>query len=134
MSPEELKSHDLVGVDGISWQWIVDKEIVSPELSFRFNVNDYNFAKKLVSEDLGIAILPISVSHKEIVEGQLLPLLDWLPLNGSGIHLVYPERKLAPAKLKVFLDFVISWKDKEAAWKEFNRDVKEAARQASGKN
>ena len=41
--------------------------------------------------------------------GRLVPLLDDRILSGGGIFAVYPHRRYLPAKVRVFVDFLVQW-------------------------
>ena len=49
-------------------------------------------------------------------QGQLLTVLPEWSLPGADIFAVYPERAHLSAKVSVFIDFLIAWFGKEAAW------------------
>lgn len=68
---------------------------------------------------LGIVIQPLYIVYDDIVAGRLVPVLtDWQlpPLN---INLAYQSRRLQPAKLRVFNDFLVERFERlglEAKW------------------
>ena len=41
--------------------------------------------------------------------GRLVTVLDDRILSGSGIFAVYPHRRYLPAKVRVFVDFLVQW-------------------------
>jgi DNA-binding transcriptional LysR family regulator len=38
-----------------------------------------------------------------------VPVLDEFLLNGRGIFAVYPHRRYLPAKVRVFVDYLVQW-------------------------
>ena len=38
-----------------------------------------------------------------------MPVLDDRILQGGGIFAVYPHRRYLPAKVRVFVDFLVQW-------------------------
>lgn len=56
---------------------------------------------------LGIVIQPLYIVHDDIVAGRLVPVLtDW-ELPPLTINLAYQSRRLQPAKIRVFNDFLV---------------------------
>ena len=51
-----------------------------------------------------------------LADGRLVPVLQDWSMPGADIFAVYPERAHLSAKVSVFIDFLIAWFDKEAAW------------------
>lgn len=55
----------------------------------------------------GIVIQPLYIIYEDIVAGRLVPVLtDWA-LPSLTINLAYQSRRLQPAKIRVFTDFLI---------------------------
>ena len=55
------------------------------------------------------AILPDFIAAPDIEEGRLVTVLDDRILPGGGIFAVYPHRRYLPAKVRVFVDFLVQW-------------------------
>lgn len=56
---------------------------------------------------LGIVIQPLYIVHEDIVAGRLVPVLtDW-HLPPLTINLAYQSRRLQPAKIRAFNDFLV---------------------------
>jgi DNA-binding transcriptional LysR family regulator len=58
---------------------------------------------------LGFARLPDFVAASEIGSGRLVPLLEDFSPPDAGIYAVYPHRRYLPAKVRVFVDFLVQW-------------------------
>jgi DNA-binding transcriptional LysR family regulator len=43
---------------------------------------------------------------EEIGKGRLVAVLEEFALPGSNIYAVYPERRLLPAKVRLFIEFL----------------------------
>lgn len=56
---------------------------------------------------LGIVIQPLYILHDDIVAGRLVPVLTEWELPPLTINLAYQSRRLQPAKIRVFNDFLI---------------------------
>ena len=86
-------------------------------------MNSVNFAKRLTLSNAGIAVLPVAIVLSEIQSGELIPLLTDYKVESPGIYLVYPERRQMAPKLRVFLDFVVSWAQNKHGWAEFYKTL-----------
>jgi len=56
---------------------------------------------------LGVAFLPTPHSARWLENGQLMRLLPGWYAELSPLTIYYPNRKLLPAKTRVFVDFVV---------------------------
>ncbi len=84
-------------------------EMFSVSVSGPIEVNSPHSTKAAASAGLGFASLPDFVAAPAIETGELVPVLDeWLP-RGGGIFAVYPHRRYLPAKIRVFVDFLVDW-------------------------
>lgn len=83
-----------------------------------FEVNSPEVAKRAALAGLGLTLSPEFSVEREIREGRLISLLDnYLP-TGGGVYAVYPHRRLVPAKVRVFVDFMAKWFRTNAACSE----------------
>ena len=65
---------------------------------------------------LGFSVLPDFIAAPDIESGRLVTVLDDRILSGGGIFAVYPHRRYLPAKVRVFVDFLVQWfRTREAA-------------------
>lgn len=72
-------------------------------------VNSPMACRSAAVSGLGFAMLPDFVAASEIRSGRLVSLLEpFIPLDG-GIYAVYPHRRYLPAKVRVFVDFLVQW-------------------------
>jgi DNA-binding transcriptional LysR family regulator len=81
--------------------------------------NDGQILRVAAVQGLGIVVQPMYVIYDDLVAGRLIPLLiDW-ELPRLLISLVYPHRRLVPAKTRAFIDFLVEdfqRKDYERRW------------------
>lgn len=93
-----------------------DNDTTSVAVSGPIEVNSPMAARAAAVAGLGFAVLPDFIAQPEIMSGRLLPVLDDRILQGGGIFAVYPHRRYLPAKVRVFVDFLVQWfKAHEAA-------------------
>lgn len=74
-----------------------------------FEVNSPEVAKRAALAGLGITMVPEFSVEREIREGRLVSLLEDRFPSGSGVYAVYPHRRLVPAKVRAFVDFMVKW-------------------------
>jgi len=93
-----------------------DDDTTSVAVSGPIEVNSPMVARAAAVSGLGFAVLPDFIAAPDIMSGRLVPVLDDRILQGGGIFAVYPHRRYLPAKVRVFVDFLVQWfKAREAA-------------------
>jgi DNA-binding transcriptional LysR family regulator len=84
-------------------------ETVSVSVSGPIEVNSPIAARAAALAGLGFAILPDFIAAAEIESGRLVRVLDKFLPDGRGIFAVYPHRRYLPAKVRVFVDYLVQW-------------------------
>ena len=93
-----------------NWPFVGDDgELVTVSVSGPIEVNSPMAARAAAIAGLGFAILPDFIAASEIEAGRLVSLLDDRIPKGGGIFAVYPHRRYLPAKVRVFVDFLVDW-------------------------
>ena len=93
-----------------NWPFIGDNsDLVSVSVSGPIEVNSPIAARAAAVAGLGFAILPDFIAAPEIEEGRLITVLNDRMPTGGGIFAVYPHRRYLPAKVRVFVDFLVQW-------------------------
>ncbi|MGD9913118.1 MAG: LysR family transcriptional regulator [Rhizobiaceae bacterium] len=98
-----------------NWPFVKENgEMVSVAVTGRIEVNSPIAARSAAVAGIGFATLPDFIAQPELDSGRLVPVLDeWAP-KGGGIFAVYPHRRYLPAKVRVFVDFLVQWfKDRD---------------------
>ncbi|RVC72651.1 LysR family transcriptional regulator, partial [Mesorhizobium sp. M2A.F.Ca.ET.046.02.1.1] len=72
-------------------------------------VNSPIVARAAALSGLGFAMLPDFIAAPDLASGKLVTALDDRILAGTGIFAVYPHRRYLPAKVRVFVDFLVHW-------------------------
>lgn len=92
-----------------------DGETITVPVSGPIEVNSPLAARAATLAGLGFAILPDFIAAPEIETGRLTTLFDDRMPTDAGIFAVYPHRRYLPAKVRVFVDFLVQWfKDERA--------------------
>jgi DNA-binding transcriptional LysR family regulator len=112
--PSDLTKHR-----GISYTIMDDKKFwrfVDPRtgkeqsvsVHARLRVNSGDALCEAALAGAGITVLPTFIVHKAVVAGDLVPVMLPYEKVPTEMHVVYPSRKLVPAKVKVFVDYLAS--------------------------
>lgn len=93
-----------------NWPFLGDNgETITVSVSGPMEVNSPLAARAAALSGLGFSILPDFIAAPDIEAGRLVPILDDRILTGGGIFAVYPHRRYLPAKVRVFVDFLVQW-------------------------
>ena len=79
-------------------------------LNGNLKINDILSCKEATLAGLGVCILPVDVVEQEIAIDKLKRILPELTLPLMSLFAVYPSHHWMPPKLKVFLEFLETWK------------------------
>jgi DNA-binding transcriptional LysR family regulator len=93
-----------------NWPFVKENgEMVSVAVTGRIEVNSPQATRAAAVAGLGFATLPDFIAEPELETGRLVSVLEeWAP-KGGGIFAVYPHRRYLPAKVRVFVDFLVQW-------------------------
>ncbi|KLN61618.1 LysR family transcriptional regulator [Kiloniella spongiae] len=110
--PENLRDHNCLQYAYAStihtWQFEqANGETVSLETKGNYQVNNSEALREAIVAGIGIARLPTFIAGEEISAGRLVPLLVDYKLPSQTIYAVFPERRHLPAKVRVFVDFLV---------------------------
>jgi len=86
---------------------IMRKEI---ETSGNLKINDILACKEAAIAGIGLTILPVLIAEQEVDSHKLKHIMPEFKLPSMILHVVYPSRQWMPSKLKVFLNYLESWK------------------------
>jgi DNA-binding transcriptional LysR family regulator len=75
--------------------------------------NDINMLHEAAIGGLGIALLPYFIVEKSIEEGKLVHVLGEVIRLEAMVAIVYPERELVPAQVRLFIDAIAAWATQE---------------------
>jgi DNA-binding transcriptional LysR family regulator len=116
---EPKRPQDLAGLPCIidtngrwlsNWPFLGDGgEVISVSVSGPIEVNSPMAARAAAVAGLGFVILPDFIAAPDIADGKLVAMLGDRILPGGGIFAVYPHRRYLPAKVRVFVDFLVQW-------------------------
>lgn len=108
--PEELYEHTLIVPRQTStWDFDGPKgENVHIDCVARLKVDELKLAARAAESGLGIVNLPDYVVFKALEEGRLKRLMPNWKSRSRKVHMLYQERKYIPAKVRLFIEFVMT--------------------------
>ncbi len=120
-SLQELAAHDTLAFNHPSgrstWQLRgpegVDMEV---QVSGRYSANTAQALRRAALAGLGIALLPSTLTRRELRAGLLVPVLPQYHRPGHGVHLVFASRRHLPSAVAAFIDAVSREFDAIDAW------------------
>lgn len=93
-----------------NWPFVGDNgQMFTVGVNGRIEVNSPMAARAAAVSGIGWAILPDFIAEPDIRAGRLVAMLDDSLPKGGGIFAVYPHRRYLPAKVRVFVDFLVQW-------------------------
>lgn len=78
------------------------------QVAGRFSGNTAQALRKAALAGLGIALLPSTLTQRDLRAGLLVPVLPQYQRQGHGVHMVYPSRRYLPLAVSAFMELVIS--------------------------
>ncbi|MDD2880677.1 MAG: LysR family transcriptional regulator [Rhodoferax sp.] len=115
LHPRELVQHSCLylGEDERDrhWRFQKDGDMATVRVSGRYVVNHSEMRLDGASSHLGMASLPEFTAAAALASGQLVCVLpDWAHLTdyAGTAWLLYPPNRYLPAKLRVWIDFVVA--------------------------
>lgn len=109
-SPQDLARLDCVvftGLDtGARWEFAGPAGMEAVDVSGRLRVSSSDAMREAVLEGLGIGLTPSWMWGDEIAEGRLERVLEGWEPAARPIHAVMAGRRLVPARVRAFVDFL----------------------------
>ncbi|MBN8886588.1 MAG: LysR family transcriptional regulator [Rudaea sp.] len=90
------------------WAFRKHGETVSIPVDARYKVSSSLAVRDALLAGFGLSLIPELYVRRQLAEGALVPVLaDWQG-DETAIYAVYPSRHFLPAKIKVFLNFLVA--------------------------
>ncbi|MFN6566681.1 LysR family transcriptional regulator [Dendronalium sp. ChiSLP03b] len=113
--------------DRLYWQFHdpSNGELQSVDVPCALRLNNGDALREAAIAGCGIAVLPTFIIHKAVMSGQLRVILSQYTRSPFGLYAVYPSGRNLPAKVRVFIDFLLSRFGPEPYW---DRDIRDNVR------
>lgn len=111
-APDDLTVHTCLSfradADHTTWRFGADGQTHEVQVYARLQAASLLVLKNAAISGLGIAMLPNWITRKELINGDLVPLLAGFPLvpPATPISAVYPSGRNLASKVRVFIDFI----------------------------
>jgi len=93
-----------------NWPFVSEAgEPMSVPVVGRLEVNSPQAVRSAAIASLGYATLPDFIARPALEDGTLVSVLEEFLPSGGGIFAVYPHRRYLPAKVRVFVDYLVQW-------------------------
>lgn len=110
-SPDDLGAHRLLvynlARDPFTLHFTHGSERRSVEVERVMESNEGQVICEAALAGLGIAVQPLYIIYEHVVAGRLVPVMSPWELPRLTINLAYQSRRHQPAKIRVFIDFLI---------------------------
>lgn len=106
-APQSLRHHCCLQFTPLgrdAWTLTDRQGSVVVPLSRQIMVNDISVVRALAIAGEGVALLPLYLCRSECAAGQLLRVLPAWHAKADPIHLVHPQQRFMPPKLRAFVD------------------------------
>ncbi|ATE61660.1 LysR family transcriptional regulator [Thauera sinica] len=111
LHPLDLKTHDLGLYSRYPTKdkWVFDDgtEKVEVELLPKFKSNSVHFLREIALEGMAVVCLPTVVAAREVIAGNLVPVLRGYRNPPYWLSAVYPKTQRNSTRLKLFLDHLV---------------------------
>ena len=111
-TPDELRNHNCLllrfsGSKQFRWTLNSPKGPVTLNVGGRMDADDSDVLTQWAVAGHGIVLKPVWEVSEDLREGRLKPLLAGFPPEPLTLGVLYPHRRLLPAKVRAFADFLV---------------------------
>jgi len=119
--PEDLVNHAGLRYTNMPrhlyWQFTTPEgRKLSPEVPDRLTANNGALLTRAAVDDLGVAVQPVFIVHRELADGRLQTILDDFPIPSEALYAVYPPGRYQSRRVRVFADFLAERFGGEPYW------------------
>ena len=109
-TPEDLKQHDCLlyaHTAGGVWPFTKDGVDCSVKVDHVFKSNNPDVLVEAAASGMGVTMMPTFMASGAIRSGALQPVLEDYDTLEVQIYAVYASRRFLPAKIRVFIDYLV---------------------------
>lgn len=109
--PEDLAAMPLVGMTSLwagTWPLVSQGETVELAVTPGLRLGSHLAVRDAAVAGAGIAALPGIIARPEISAGRLVRVLPGWTTPRKGLYFVYPSAQSVTARLRVFIDFIVT--------------------------
>jgi DNA-binding transcriptional LysR family regulator len=120
-SPRDLKRHTKIAYayeSAKSWTFRGERGLERLSVRIQHRTNNGHMLRALVTQGLGIALVPTFLVAEDLRQGRLEKLLTDSLVSDLGIHAVYPSRTLLSSRVRRLVDFLAEHFGPKPYWDE----------------
>jgi DNA-binding transcriptional LysR family regulator len=112
-TPEDLKAHQCLCYSNMTmseeWRFIrKDGKAWPVDVKGRLHVNNGDALREAALKDLGLVFLPTFIVGRDLQASTLVSVLTDYVAQDSGLYAVYPHARHLSAKVRAFVDFLVT--------------------------
>lgn len=117
-TPDDLTNHNCLHLSGIEqWQFKTPKGVQIIKTLGNFKTDNGEAIRDACIAGLGITVNSKWNAYQAFKTGELVEILKDYPLvNDTDIWAVYPSSRLLAPKVRVFIDFIVGYFEKNEIW------------------
>ncbi|SDD25546.1 LysR family transcriptional regulator [Kordiimonas lacus] len=112
-TPEDLKDHNCVFYSNVEaakqWRFGTGNNARAVRVTGQVTSNSGLMQLAAAVEGVAIATLPDFFLEDAVRDGKVIKLFEDVPRAPSYLYALYPERRLLPLKVRLFIDFMADW-------------------------
>ncbi len=116
-TPDDLKGHTALLYSNLAtntqWWLLKDGKPHVARVQGRMVSNSGTMQLVAAKEGLGLVMMPRFYLHDALEKGELVEVLKEWSVPQTFLYALYPDRRLLPLKVRVFIDFLADWFAKE---------------------
>ena len=105
--PQHLHAHHCLQFTPMGrdvWELSNGRDHIAIPLSARTMANSIGVVRAMATNGLGVALLPTFICRPGLAAGDLVRVLPGWQGKADPVHLVYPQQRFMPPKLRAFID------------------------------
>jgi DNA-binding transcriptional LysR family regulator len=106
--PDDLARHNCLVSSNNVWTFSDGDQNVTTAVAGNWRSPHVNVRLAAACDDIGIALLPLSIAREAIVQKRLVPLLAEWCRHRESLWAVYPQNRYLAARVRLLLDFLIA--------------------------
>ncbi len=111
--PEDLKNHKCVLYSNMAtaslWRYTKGDKPRTARVNGVLASNSGSMQLAAAKAGIAVAFLPQFYLNDALAEGRVVKILENFQHSASFLYALYPERRLLPLKVRVFIDFIAEW-------------------------
>ncbi len=115
----DLSSHKILVESNVTWRLEGPEGVVSLKLAGEIKTNSSEIVQQALISGLGVALRSTWQVRDELLSRKIVPILhQYREAPGIAIYAVYPDKQYIPARLRVFVDFLVATYGSTPYWDE----------------